>query len=118
MEGRNWDGKEQIICALAALCKECTSEMLTSSADIILALRGACSRGKKAYREAVLDCLTESIRSFKGVDHYELVAPLLLEACDMYEQESSELSLCQGMKNSNNSSGFALHLHATKLSAL
>lgn len=80
--GRIWDGKEKVLGALAALCKECTDEMRSSSTDIVLALKTACGKGKRSYREAALDCLKETLRSVKGVDHYELVAPMLLEMCD------------------------------------
>ncbi|GMH36012.1 hypothetical protein BSKO_03880 [Bryopsis sp. KO-2023] len=85
--GRIWDGKENILQALASLCKRCPKQMGEVSTEVIAALKGACEKGKKKYKETALECLILCFESLDDLDQYEQVASMLIEACNRHAAE-------------------------------
>ena len=80
--GRLWDGKEQVLQALGTLCAACPDETAEISNELVKVVDSASTRGKKAFREEAIKCLTHLLDSFPEHDHFDAVGRSLLGMVD------------------------------------
>ncbi|ERM99116.1 proteasome-associated protein ECM29 homolog isoform X2 [Amborella trichopoda] len=86
LPGRLWEGKEEILHAIAALCTAChRSISMDEPATPNLVLGTISSVCKKkirpAYREAAFSCLQQVIKAFNKSEFFDMVLPMLFEVC-------------------------------------
>ena len=82
--GRFWDGKENVLQALGTLCAACPNETARIGSELVNVVAAATGRGKKAFKEEAVKCLTKLLDSFSDQDHFNAVGTSLLAMVDRY----------------------------------
>eukprot|EP00268_Persea_americana_P062214 TRINITY_DN795_c0_g1_i5.p1 TRINITY_DN795_c0_g1~~TRINITY_DN795_c0_g1_i5.p1 ORF type:complete len:1799 (+),score=364.65 TRINITY_DN795_c0_g1_i5:189-5585(+) len=94
--GRLWEGKEATLYALAAICTSChkaiTAEDPTTPNTILSVLSSACTKKVRSYREAAFSCLQQVVESFGSPEFFDMLFPLLFEACNRTNGTNSGMS--------------------------
>ncbi|KAI7731341.1 hypothetical protein M8C21_033512 [Ambrosia artemisiifolia] len=84
--GRIWEGKEDILEALSALCTSCHTTISAADPaienDILSVVTSACNKKVKLFRDAAFRCLDKVLKAFKNPDFFGVVFPLLFEMCN------------------------------------
>ncbi|KAI3523966.1 hypothetical protein L1887_02516 [Cichorium endivia] len=85
--GRIWEGKEDLLEALSALCTSCHTAI--SAADpscesaILSVVTSACSKKSKKFRDAGFRCLEKVLKAFKNPEFFGVVFPLMFDMCNL-----------------------------------
>ncbi|KAM0057039.1 putative armadillo-like helical, proteasome component Ecm29 [Helianthus debilis subsp. tardiflorus] len=97
--GRIWEGKEDILEALSALCTSCHTAISAADPaienDILSVVTSACNKKVNKFRDAAFRCLDKVLKAFKNPDFFGVVFPLLFEMCNgafISKQGSSSLN--------------------------